>query len=114
MKFTNSLLCQQKMRDYDMSLVELVRKYGPLIEKNGELVDRGGRVRRIIAHSRANGDLMDEMEEGILFDSLHDDSKLSFVELEKKYGSLTLTDLDYYVDSKGIIRRILPYTPLVR
>ena len=101
------------MRDYDMSLVELVRKYGPLIEKNGEWVDRCGRVRRI-NHSRANGDLMDEMEDGLLFDSLHDDSKLSFVELEKKYGVLTLTDLDYYVDSKGIIRRILPYTPLVR
>ncbi len=94
------------MRDYDMSLIELVRKYGPLTEKNGEWVDRGGRVRRIIAHSRANGDLMDEMEDGILFDSLHDDSELSLVELENKYGVLTLTDFDYYMDSKGIIRRI--------
>jgi len=101
------------MRDYDMSLVKLIRKYGPLTENNGEWVDRGGRVRRI-NHSRANGDFMDEMEAGLLFDSLHDDAELSFAELEKKYGVLTLTDFDYYVDSKGIIRRILPYRPLVR
>jgi len=101
------------MRDIDLTLEELVKKYGKLEEKNGDLVDSTGRVRRI-NHSRANGDFMDEMEAGILFHSLSEEHHWSFEELVAKYGQLTLTEYDYYVDSKGIIRRILPYTPLVR
>jgi hypothetical protein len=101
------------MRDIDLTLEELVKKYGKLEEKGGDLVDSTGRVRRI-AHSRANGDFMDEMEAGILFHSLSEEHHLSFEELVAKYGQLTLTEYDYYVDSKGIIRRILPYRPLVR
>ena len=101
------------MRDIDRTHEELVEKYGPLVEKNGEWIDKDGCVRRI-NHSRANGDFMDEMEAGLLYDSLHDDFKLTLEELTKKYGGLTLTEYDYYVDRKGIIRRILPYTPLVR
>jgi len=54
------------------------------------------------------------MEAGLMFDSIHDDYTLTPDELEQKYGPLTLNECDYYVDSKGIIRRILPYTPLVR
>ena len=96
-----------------MSYDELVMKYGPLEDKNGQLVDGNGFVRRI-HHSRANGDFMDEMEEGLLMDTLHDDHQLSMSKLEEKYGVLRLTDMDYYLDAKGIIRRILPYTPLVR
>ncbi len=91
----------------------MAKKYGTLVEKDGNLVDSGGHVRRI-QHSEANGDFMDEMEAGLLFDSLTDDSKLSLDELTKKYGPLTLTQYEYYVDNKGIIRRILHYTPLVR
>jgi hypothetical protein len=101
------------MRDIDLTLDELVNKYGKLEEKGEDLVDSTGRVRRI-NHSRANQDFMDEMEEGILFHSLSEEHHLSMEELVKKYGQLTLTEYDYYVDSKGIIRRILPYTPLVR
>lgn len=103
------------MRDYDMSLKQLEKKYGKLtfMEKEGHYVDSGGRIRRI-NNSRANGDFMDEMEDGIMFHSLYDDFNLSLDELEEKYGALTLTEFDYYVDGKGIIRRILPYTPLVR
>lgn len=103
------------MCDYDLTDDELDRKYGGLTynQKTGNYVDKKGCVRRI-AHTRANGDLMDEMQEGILFDTLKDDSVLSLEDLTKKYGPLTLTKYDYYVDSKGIIRRILPYRPLVR
>jgi len=54
------------------------------------------------------------MEEGILFHSIHEDFNLSLEDLKKKYGQLTLTELDYYIDKDGIIRCILPYKPLVR
>jgi hypothetical protein len=101
------------MRDIDRTHAELVEKYGPLVEKDGDWVDTNGFVRRI-NHSRANGDFMDEMEAGLLCHSIVEDSKITLDELEKKYGTLTLTEYDYYVDGKGIIRRILPYTPLVR
>jgi hypothetical protein len=103
------------MSDYDLTDEELDRKYGGLVynEKTGNYVDNTGRVRRI-AHTRANGDFMYEMQEGMLFDTLDDDYKLTLEELTEKYGQLTLTIYDYYVDSQGIIRRILPYTPLVR
>ena len=103
------------MSDYDLTYEELASKYGGLTynEKTGNYVDPTGRVRRI-AHTRANGDLMEEMEAGILFDTLDGDSVLSLEGLTEKYGPLTLTIYDYYVDNKGIIRRILPYTPLVR
>lgn len=105
------------MRDIDMTMKQLEDKYGELtyIEKAGHLVDSGGRVRRI-NHSRANGDFMDEMEDGLIFISLFDDysQSLTMEELEKKYGPLTLDERDYYVDKDGIIRCILPYTPLVR
>lgn len=103
------------MSDYDLTYEELARKYGGLTynEKTGNSVDRTGRVRRI-AHTRANGDLMEEMQSGMLLDTLDSDSVLSLEKLTEKYGPLTLTIYDYYVDSKGIIRRILPYTPLVR
>ncbi len=103
------------MRDIDMNLKQLEEKYGKLtyMEKAGHIVDSSGRVRRI-NHSRANGDLMDEMEDGLIFHSLYDDFMLTMEDLEKKYGTLTLTELDYYIDKVGIIRRILPYTPLVR
>jgi hypothetical protein len=103
------------MSDYDLTDEELGRKYGGLVynEKTGNYVDNTGRVRRI-AHTRANGDFIDEMQAGILFDTLDEDYKLTLEKLTEKYGQLTLTIYDYYVDSKGIIRRILPYTPLVR
>jgi hypothetical protein len=103
------------MRDIDMTLKQLEDKYGKLtyMEKAGHFVDGGGRVRRI-NHSRANGDFMDEMEEGILFHSLEDDFNLTMEQLEQKYGKLTLDERFYYVDKDGIIRRILPYRPLVR
>ena len=101
------------MRDIDRTHAELVEKYGPLVEKDGDWVDTNGFVRRI-NHCRANGDFMDEMEAGLLCHSIVEDANLSLDDLEKKYGTLTLTEYDYYVDSKGIIRRILPYTPLVR
>ena len=103
------------MCDYELSYEELVRKYGPFVyyEKSGDYVDSTGRIRRI-AHTRANGDLMEEMQDGILFYTINDDYTLTLDELTAKYGPLTLTEKDYYVDSKGIIRRILPYTPLVR
>jgi len=103
------------MRDIDMNLKQLEEKYGGLtyMEKAGNLVDSCGHVRRI-CHSRANWDLMDEMEDGLIFHSLYDDFVLTMEELEEKYGELTLTKLDYYIDKDGIIRRILPYTPLVR
>ena len=103
------------MRDYDMTLEQLERKYGPLTyrEKASHFVDAGGRIRRI-NHTRVNGDFMDEMEAGLMFDSIYDDYTLTLDELEQKYGPLTLNECDYYVDSKGIIRRILPYTPLIR
>ena len=103
------------MRDYDMTLEQLERKYGSLTyrEKAGHFVDAGGRVRRI-NHTRANGDFMDEMEDGLMFDSIHDDFVLTFDKLKEKYGPLTLNERDCYVDSKNIIRRILPYTPLIR
>lgn len=101
------------MRDIDLTLEELVKKYGKLEEKNGDLVDSTGRVRRI-NHSRANGDFMDEMEAGILFHSSSEEHHWPIEKLVEKYGQLTLTEYDYYVDSKGIIRRILPYRPLVR
>ena len=103
------------MCDYELSYEELVRKYGPFVyyEKSGDYVDSTGRIRRI-AHTRANGDLMDEMQKGLLLDTLDGDSVLSQEDLTEKYGPLTLTKYDYYVDNKGIIRRILPYTPLVR
>ncbi len=103
------------MRDYDMTIDQLKQKYGGLTyrETAGHYVDSGGHIRRI-NHSRANGDFMDEMEAGLMFDSIHDDYTLSLDELERNYGPLTLNECDYYVDSKGIIRRILPYTPLVR
>ena len=103
------------MRDYDMTLEQLERKYKKLTynESTGEYVDSGGHVRRI-NNTRANGDLMDEMEAGLIMDSLHYDYGLSLEKLEEKYGALTLDERDYYVDAKGIIRRILPYRPLVR
>jgi hypothetical protein len=103
------------MCDYELSYEELERKYGKLVynPKTGNSVDSTGRVRSI-SHTRANGDLMEEMEAGILFDTLDGDSELKLEKLTEKYGPLTLTIYDYYVDSKGIIRRILPYTPLVR
>ena len=103
------------MRDIDMTLKQLEDKYGKLtfMEKAGHFIDGGGRIRRI-NHSRANGDLMYEMEEGILFHSIHEDFNLSLEDLKKKYGQLTLTELDYYIDKDGIIRCILPYKPLVR
>jgi hypothetical protein len=103
------------MSDYDLTDDELACKYGGLTynEKTGNYVDPTGRVRRI-AHTRANGDLMEEMQSGMLLDTLDGDSDLKLEKLTEKYGPLTLTIYDYYVDSKGIIRRILPYTPLVR
>ena len=103
------------MSDYDLTYEELARKYGGLTynEKTGNSVDGTGRIRRI-AHTRANGDLMEEMQDGILFYTINDDYTLTLDELTEKYGPLTLTEKDYYVDSKGIIRRILPYRPLVR
>ena len=103
------------MRDYDRTMEQLVAKYGELtyMEEAGHYVDGSGHVRRI-NHTRANGDFMDEMEDGIMFDSIHDDSGLTLEQLEQKYGKLTLTDFDYYVDKDGIIRLILPYRPLVR
>ena len=103
------------MRDYDMTHEQLTAKYGKLTynDRTGDYSDNGGRVRRI-NHSRANGDLMDEMEAGLIMVSLNGDFDLTLKELEEKYGTLTLDERDYYVDSKGIIRRILPYRPLVR
>ena len=103
------------MRDIDMTLKQLEDKYGKLtyMEKAGHFVDDGGRVRRI-NHSRANGDFMDEMEEGRLFHSLEEDFNLTMEKLEEKYGKLTLDEGYYYVDKDDIIRRILPYRPLVR
>jgi hypothetical protein len=103
------------MRDYDMSLEQLEDKYGKItyFEQAGQYVDIKGCVRRI-NHTRSNGDFMDEMEDGILLHSLHDDYGLTLEQLKEKYGELILTDMDYYVDKDGIIRRILPYTPLVR
>jgi len=103
------------MRDIDMTLKQLEDKYGKLtyMEKAGHFVDGGGHVRRI-NHSRANGEFMDEMEEGRLFHSLEEDFKLTMEELEQKYGKLTLDERYYYVDKDDIIRRILPYRPLVR
>jgi hypothetical protein len=96
-----------------LTISELMRKYRLLIERNGEWVDKKGCVHPI-NNSRVNGDLMDEMEAGLLCDSLHYDSNLTLEELTKKYGTLTLTEHDYYVDSKGIIRHILPYRPFIR
>jgi hypothetical protein len=103
------------MSDYDLTDEELDRKYGGLVynEKTGNYVDKKGCVRRI-RHTRANGDFMDEMQSGMLLDTLDGDSVLSLEDLIERYGQLTLTKYDYYVDNKGIIRRILPYTPLVR
>lgn len=103
------------MSDYDLTYDELDRKYGGLVynEKTGNYVDKKGCVRRI-RHTRANGDFMDEMQSGMLLDTLDGDSVLSLDDLTERYGPLTLTKYDYYVDNKGIIRRILPYTPLVR
>lgn len=103
------------MRDIDMSLKQLEEKYGKLtyMEKAGHLVDEGGRVRRI-CHTRANGEFMDEMEEGRLFHSLEEDFNLTMEKLEEKYGKLTLDEGYYYVDKDDIIRRILPYRPFVR
>jgi hypothetical protein len=103
------------MCDYDLTDDELDRKYGGLVynPKTRNYVDKKDCVRRI-AHTRANGDLMEEMEAGMLLDTLDGDSELKLEGLIEKYGPLTLTIYDYYVDSKGIIRRILPYTPLVR
>ncbi len=103
------------MSDYDLTNEELDRKYGGLVynEKTGNYVDKKGYVRRI-RHTRANGDFMDEMQSGMLLDTLDGDSVLSLEDLTEIYGALTLTKYDYYVDNKGIIRRILPYTPLVR
>ena len=100
------------IRDYDMALEELEEKYGPLTLKDADWVDRTGRVRRI-NHTRANADLMDEMEAGLLNYS-PEDNKLTLVELMKKYGPLCLTEQQHYVDTYGNIRRILPCTPLVR
>lgn len=104
-----------RLSDYDMTLEQLDKKYGGLTynETTGDYSDKGGYIRRI-RHSRANGDLMDEMEAGMLMVSINDDAELSMVDLIKKYGPLTLTEQDYYVDRNGIIRRILPYTPLAR
>ena len=81
-----------------MTLEQLERKYGPLTyrEKASHFVDAGGRIRRI-NHTRANGDFMDEMEAGLMFDSIHDDYTLTPDELEQKYGPLTLNECDYYV-----------------
>jgi hypothetical protein len=109
------LITNKRMRDIDLTVKQLEQKYGRLdyIEKAGNLVDSSGRVRRI-NHTRANNDFMREMEAGILFQSLYDDFNLTLKGLEQKYGTLRLTPEDYYVDSKGIIRRILPYTPLTR
>jgi hypothetical protein len=106
---------KHKMRDYEMTLEQLEDKYGKLtyFKQTKQYVDTKGCVRRI-NHTRANGDFMDEMEDGILLHSLHDDAGLTLEQLKEKYGELTLTDMDYYVDKDGIIRRILPYTPLVR
>ena len=103
------------MSDYDLTGDELNRKYGGLTynPKTGNYVDKDGCVRRI-SHTRANGDVMDEMQSGMLLDTLDGDSVLSLEDLTEKYGPLTLTKYDYYVDNKEIIRRILPYTPLVR
>jgi hypothetical protein len=103
------------MCDYDLTDEQLDRKYGGLTynPKTGNYVDKKGCVRRI-ANTRANGDFMEEMQSGMLLDTLDGDFVLSLEGLTEKYGPLTLTIYDYYVDSKGIIRRILPYTPLVR
>jgi len=103
------------MRDIDMTLKQLEDKYGKLtyMEKAEHFVDSGGRVRRI-NHSRANGDFMDEMEEGRLFHSLGEDFNLTMEQLEEKYGKLTFDERYYYVDKDDIIRRILPYRPFVR
>ena len=99
------------MCDYEVTYERLVRKYGPFVyyEKNGAYVDNTGRIRRI-SHTRANYDLMDDMQSGILFYTIYNDSELKLDKLTEKYGPLTLTEKDYYVDNKGIIRRILPYT----
>ena len=104
-----------EIRDYDMTLVELVKKYGHLTynEHHGHYTDKRGRVRRI-NNTRANGDLMDEMEAGLIFDTLDDDLGLTLEKLTVKYGQLTLHERGYYVDVEGIIRRILPYRPLMR
>jgi len=108
------LLLYYKMGDYDLTFEQLEGKYGKLeFMNNQDWVDSSGRIRRI-AHTGANGDLMHEMEAGLLFHTIHDDSKLTFEELEDKYGKLTLSPYDYYIDSYNIIRRILPYTPGVR
>jgi hypothetical protein len=103
------------MRDIDMNLEQLEEKYGKLtyMEKAGHFIDGDGRVRRI-CHTRANGEFMDEMEEGRLFHSLEEDFNLTMEKLEEKYGKLTLDEGYYYVDKDDIIRRILPYRPLAR
>ena len=108
-------ISNKRMRDIEMTIKLLEKKYGSLIymEKEGHFVDCGYHIRRI-NHTRANVDLMDEMEAGLLFQSLYDDFKLTLTELERKYGTLKFTEYDYYVDIKGIVRRILPYTPLIR
>lgn len=98
--------------DYDMTFAQLEAKYGKLTLKDGNWVDRTNRIRRI-NHSMANGDFLNEMQDGRLFHS-PDDDKLTLVELTKKYGPLRLTEQNYYVDNAGNIRRIMPYTPLVR
>jgi hypothetical protein len=105
----------KELSDYDMTFEQLDKKYGGLTynETTGDYSDKCGYIRRI-NHSRANGDFMDEMEAGMLMVSINDDAELSMVDLINKYGPLTLTEQDYYVDRNGIIRRILPYTPLVR
>jgi hypothetical protein len=99
-------------RDCDLTLDELQERHGPLVLIGEKWVDSTNRVRRI-NHTRANGDLMDEMEAGLLFHS-PEDKQLTLDELVTKYGPLRLTEQRYYVDEKGFIRRILPYTSLAR
>ena len=101
------------MGDCVLTLEQLENKYGKMTLMNDNWVDSTGRVRRI-AHTRANGDFMEEMEAGLLYHTIHDDFALTLEQLEDKYGKLTLTKNDYYIDISGIIRRILPYSPGVR
>jgi hypothetical protein len=70
------------IRDYDMTLEELVAKYGPLTLKDVDWVDRTVRVRRI-NHTRANGDFMDEMQAGLQMTEVYPFEKLLLILAEK-------------------------------